>query len=78
MNKAFSIYLDLVRFLAACLVYVSHTNLRLLSTEIVPISSYGRSAVTVFFVLSGFVIAYITDTKETKWTVYAASRLSRQ
>lgn len=77
MNKGFSIYLDLVRFLAACLVYLYHSNQRLLVEPILPASNYGHSSVIVFFVLSGYVIAYITDTKENTWTSYSASRLSR-
>lgn len=70
-------YLDLVRFMAACLVYMYHSNQRWLVTDILPVSNYGHSSVIVFFVLSGFVIAYVTDTKEKKFSVYAASRLSR-
>lgn len=77
MNKPFSIYLDLVRFIAACLVYIYHSNQRLLVQEILPASNYGHSSVIIFFVLSGFVIAYITDTRENRLVTYAASRLSR-
>jgi len=77
MNRPFSVYLDLVRFGAACLVYLWHSNMRLLVTDILPASNYGHSAVIVFFVLSGFVIAYVTDSKEKTWVVYSASRLSR-
>lgn len=77
MNKPFSVYLDLVRFIAACLVYIYHSNQRLLITDILPVSNFGHSSVIVFFVLSGFVIAYVTDTKENNWVTYAASRLSR-
>lgn len=77
MSKSFSIYLDLVRFLAACLVYLYHSNQRLLVSSVLPASSYGHSAVIVFFVLSGFVIAFITDTKEKDVISYTASRLSR-
>ena len=77
MSRSFSIYLDLVRFLAACLVYVYHSNQRLLVSDVLPASNYGHSSVIVFFVLSGFVIAYITDSKEKKLASYAASRLSR-
>jgi len=77
MSTAFSVYLDLVRFLAACLVYIYHSNQRFVTTEILPISQYGHSAVMVFFVLSGYVIAYISDTKERDWITYSASRLSR-
>lgn len=77
MNRAFSVYLDLVRFAAACLVYVYHSNQRLLVHDVLPMSSYGHSSVIVFFVLSGYVIAFVTDTKERDWQVYTASRLSR-
>lgn len=77
MNKPFSIYLDLVRFVAACVVYLYHSNQRLLIQDILPASNYGHSSVIVFFVLSGFVIAYITDTREKTLPTYAASRISR-
>ena len=77
MNRPFSIYLDLVRFVAALLVYVWHSNQRFLSESILPASGYGHSAVIVFFVLSGFVIAFITDTKESTLADYSASRISR-
>ena len=36
MNKPFSIYLDLVRFAAACLVYLAHSNRRLLMVDVPP------------------------------------------
>jgi peptidoglycan/LPS O-acetylase OafA/YrhL len=77
MNRPFSVYLDLVRFTAAVLVYMWHSNQRFLTESILPASNYGHSSVIVFFVLSGFVIAYITDTKESKLPEYAASRFSR-
>jgi peptidoglycan/LPS O-acetylase OafA/YrhL len=77
MNKSFSIYLDLVRFTAACLVYIYHSNQRWLVHDILPVSNFGHSSVIVFFVLSGFVIAYITDTKEKTFVAYASSRISR-
>ena len=77
MNKPFSVYLDLVRFTAAVLVYLWHSNQRFLTESILPASNFGHSAVIVFFVLSGFVIAYITDTKESTLPEYAASRISR-
>jgi peptidoglycan/LPS O-acetylase OafA/YrhL len=77
MSHQFSLYLDLVRFFAALLVFVSHTNSRYLSQEIVPFSSHGHLAVMFFFVLSGFVIAYVTDTKEKTFCLYWSSRFSR-
>ena len=77
MPKPFSVYLDLVRFIAACLVYLYHSNQRWLVEPTLPASHYGHSSVIVFFVLSGYVIAYITATKEREWQSYTASRLSR-
>lgn len=77
MNRPFSIYLDAVRFIASFLVYVYHSNQRRIVADILPASNYGHSSVIIFFVLSGFVIAYITDTKERHWVTYTASRVSR-
>ena len=77
LPRPFSVYLDLVRFTAACFVYLYHSNQRWLVEPILPMANYGHTAVVVFFVLSGFVIAYVTDTKERDWPSYAASRLSR-
>lgn len=77
MNRGFSVYLDLVRFAAACLVYLSHSSVQWLTKGGIPASGHAHAAVIVFFVLSGYVIAYITDTKERSWHDYAAARLSR-
>jgi peptidoglycan/LPS O-acetylase OafA/YrhL len=77
MNLGFSIYLDVVRFSAAVLVYLWHSNQRAITESILPASNYGHSSVIVFFVLSGFVIAYVTDTKEKILSVYASSRIAR-
>lgn len=77
MAKEFSLYLDLVRFSAAFLVLLSHANFRELSERIIPASDFGHSAVIIFFVLSGFVIAYVTGTKESGAKDYAASRMAR-
>lgn len=77
MTREFSIYLDLVRFLAALLVLSWHSNLRAITTDIVPFSGFGHSAVIVFFVLSGYVIAYVSDTKERTFKAFAVSRFAR-
>lgn len=77
MRNEFSIYLDLVRLLAALLVVVWHSNNRAIIAEVLPWSQYGHSAVIVFFVLSGLVIAYVSDTKERLPRDYAVSRLAR-
>jgi peptidoglycan/LPS O-acetylase OafA/YrhL len=75
MQKSFSIYLDLVRLAAALVVYLTHSQL--IVDYKVPLGAYGHSAVVVFFVLSGYVVAFVTDTKEKDWRTYAASRASR-
>jgi peptidoglycan/LPS O-acetylase OafA/YrhL len=77
MNPAFSLYLDAVRVVAALLVIVYHSNLRLLTTDKLPLSGHGHGAVIVFFVLSGYVIAWITATRETTPHAYWTSRLAR-
>lgn len=77
MNREFSIYLDLVRFFAAVMVVIYHSNIRLLVTEKLPFSNHGHAAVIIFFVLSGYVISYITATKEGAPVDYWSSRLSR-
>jgi peptidoglycan/LPS O-acetylase OafA/YrhL len=77
LETGFSVYLDLVRVSAALVVLYSHTNVRLLTTNVLPGEALGHSAVVVFFVLSGFVIAYVTDTRETTPADYAASRVAR-
>lgn len=77
MTRAFSIYLDLVRFIAACLVVIYHSSSPFLVDRQLPLSGYGHTAVILFFVLSGYVIAYATDTREQTARDYALSRFSR-
>jgi peptidoglycan/LPS O-acetylase OafA/YrhL len=77
MKKEFSIYLDLIRFVASLLVVIYHSNIRLVITEKLPFSQHGHAAVIIFFVLSGYVISYITSTREADPLDYWASRLSR-
>lgn len=77
MKREFSIYLDLLRALAAAMVILYHSNLRALITDKLPLSQHGHAAVMVFFVLSGYVIAHITQTRENTPLEYWSSRLSR-
>lgn len=77
MQREFSIYLDLVRFVAAFLVLIYHANLRALSTQEIPFSNHGHAAVIVFFILSGYVISFITAEREKTPLAYWSSRLSR-
>ena len=78
MNRITSVYLDLVRFLAAVVVLLVHLRYeRFTSGWLLSFKNYGNDAVMVFFVLSGFVIAYCVDQKERTPADYAISRLSR-
>lgn len=78
MKPEMSIYLDAVRFVAALVVFIAHFALHRLSGGFLwQLNAYGHQAVAVFFVLSGFVIAYATDTRERDARSYTISRLSR-
>ncbi len=72
-----SIYLDLLRLGAAVVVFLSHAHVFLLpSIKIGPLG-WGREAVAVFFVLSGFVISYVGQVSEREWRIYLVARLAR-
>lgn len=78
MHKSVSIYLDLVRFIAALLVFFYHAKYsRFDGGWLTEVGQYGHDAVMIFFVLSGFVITYVAATKETELRDFAVSRLSR-
>ena len=80
MQRTTSVYLDLIRFLAAALVFVVHANY-VRFTGGLPVlwrlEALGNDAVMMFFVLSGFVIAYVSDEKEKTLKRYAISRFAR-
>jgi peptidoglycan/LPS O-acetylase OafA/YrhL len=80
MPPALSDYLNLLRFGAAFVVFAVHANYDRL-TGVLPffwrLSGFGNDAVIVFFVLSGFVIAFVTQTREKLALDYAAARLAR-
>ena len=76
MTPATSIFLDMMRFTAAFVVLLHH----LTSPEIngvLPHIPYGHEAVVVFFVMSGFVIAFVLKGRESSAEQYAAARLGR-
>src|SRR5271157_507292 len=78
MTRAFSLYLDALRFGAAFTVFVSHwAAARYSGGELWRVMPYGRTAVLVFFVLSGFVIAWVSSTRERTFGEYALSRAAR-
>lgn len=79
MNPVLSVWLDLCRVLAALFVFLGHA----VGLEVAPsIMSkvWHRSAddaVTVFFVISGLVIAHATARSHVTWRDYALARMSR-
>jgi peptidoglycan/LPS O-acetylase OafA/YrhL len=78
MNRPTSLYLDLVRFTAAIAVFVSHiSGQRFTGGLFWQSGGYGDEAVDVFFVLSGFVIAYVAARSETDAGSFAIARLAR-
>jgi peptidoglycan/LPS O-acetylase OafA/YrhL len=78
MTNALSLYLDALRFGAAFTVFLSHYAVGRISGALFwPVASYGRTAVLVFFVLSGFVIAWVAETRERTLEEYGLSRAAR-
>ncbi|MDX2367856.1 MAG: acyltransferase [Colwellia sp.] len=76
MEKSTSIYLDASRFLAALVVFIFHfIALDLVNTDYK--ITFAREAVMIFFVLSGYVIAFVSAEKERTFKVYIFNRLSR-
>ena len=73
-----SLYLELLRLLAATEVVLFHVNgFPLLGGHRAAWNAFGHEAVVVFFVLSGFVIAFAAQTREHTPKAYAVSRLTR-
>lgn len=80
MQRSLSVYLDLLRFMAAIIVVIVHANYDRFTGGLPVFSwlaSLGNDAVMVFFVLSGFVIAYVTDTREKLPSEFLIARLAR-
>ncbi|WP_252177888.1 acyltransferase [Endozoicomonas sp. 4G] len=80
MNVRVSLYLDLLRFGAAFIVMLSHVAIERATGGVwqwVRDLRIGSDTVIVFFVLSGYVIAYVADQKKEDRTSYLINRLSR-
>jgi peptidoglycan/LPS O-acetylase OafA/YrhL len=75
MSRAFSLYLDAVRFTAAMLVLLYHATAIHKSGTI--FTSLGHEGVVIFFVLSGFVIAYVADTRKQDFRGFMVDRGAR-
>ncbi|HVC59032.1 MAG TPA: acyltransferase [Acetobacteraceae bacterium] len=78
MNRATSVYLDVIRFTAALIVFLGHVSgMHLTGGLFWQFGPYMTSAVVVFFVLSGFVISYVTQRNESAASIYAINRAAR-
>jgi len=79
IGQKFSLYLDLMRFLAAVFVVLAHyIQYGVLDETVVRfVPDIGREAVIIFFVLSGYVIAYTTQSRRHSFREYMAARCAR-
>jgi peptidoglycan/LPS O-acetylase OafA/YrhL len=78
MDLAVSRKIDAFRFLAALAVVACHASqLAYTGPGAGALIAYGRLGVIAFFVLSGFVIAYVCQTKHRDWSHYLVARLAR-
>ena len=80
LSNSLSVYLDLLRFLAAMVVFLLHASFHRFTGGLPGLwrlSVFGNDAVMLFFVLSGFVIAHVTSRDAHSWKDYSAARLSR-
>jgi len=73
-----SLYVDILRFFAALIVVFSHSsNSTITGGFLWQTKGYAQTAVMIFFVLSGYVIGYVSHTKEKKLIEYSAARIAR-
>src|SRR4051812_9461794 len=87
MKRGTSLYLDVVRFAAALMVFLEHLRAHTRSGFghfwaahpfwYSHFNVFSQTAVTIFFVLSGYVIAHVLATRERTPLDYATSRLAR-
>src|ERR1051325_2347647 len=78
MSLSLSLYLDLLRFGLSVTVLFVHIGSQQYSGGIFwRVVPFGQPAVIGFFVLSGFVIAHVAETRERDALSFAISRFSR-
>ena len=74
LGRRESIYLDLLRSLAAFAVVIDHAPSMF---DLPGVPRWGHHAVMVFFVLSGYVICHTADTRETTPRAFLVARFAR-
>jgi peptidoglycan/LPS O-acetylase OafA/YrhL len=77
LSESASILLDIVRFAAAIGVVTSHSGKKVFGTGWKQQTIWGDLAVPVFFVLSGFIIRFVTRSREANPREYSIDRASR-
>lgn len=79
MTPLLSLYFDFVRALAAIIVVFHHYSQHLVKAEFgrVVFPHLGQEAVITFFVLSGFVISWVVDTRTPSVGEFLVKRLAR-
>lgn len=78
MHRGLSLYLDLLRLAAALEVFAYHlAGLPNTGLDNDLWNAFGHEAVTIFFVLSGFVIPYAAGSREADPRAFAVARLTR-
>jgi peptidoglycan/LPS O-acetylase OafA/YrhL len=77
LSQSGSLVLDIIRFAAAVAVLAHHLCDSRLGSQWLNLGTVGYHAVCVFFVLSGFVIRFITITRSNSFAEYAIDRASR-
>lgn len=77
MDKTYSTLLDLLRFFAAIFVFIHHAEQILKDSSLSILASFGHDSVVFFFILSGFVIGFVSKHKEDTLIKYSTARLAR-
>lgn len=77
LRPAQSLYLDLMRGLAALAVLFHHYSNHIAKLGYRVFPDVGQEAVMVFFVMSGFVIAMVAADRERDFVVFAVKRFAR-
>jgi peptidoglycan/LPS O-acetylase OafA/YrhL len=78
MDRELSISLDLTRAVAAFSVFLAHFSyMGYTGTYTDFFHEYGHSGVVMFFVLSGYVIAFVCENKHSDFRCYMTARFAR-
>lgn len=76
MQPGLSLYLDFIRIISALIVVIFHSTIRQMGGSWFKFP-FGADALIVFFVMSGFVISYISEVKEQTPSEYFTARIAR-